>query len=73
MVWIGSDQNIQHLRSHRSTKTKSGQLEWEMVRVMLATLSYDVDDSKDQIPVQYSIYLLLLLVLLHPIIVYHLL
>jgi hypothetical protein len=34
---LGSDQNIQHYRSHHSTKIESGQLEWEVVRVMRTT------------------------------------
>jgi hypothetical protein len=33
-VCLGSDQNIQHYRSHHSTKSESGQLEWKVVRVM---------------------------------------
>jgi len=33
-VCLGSDQYIQHYRSHHSTKSESGQLEWEVVRVM---------------------------------------
>jgi hypothetical protein len=36
-ICLGSDQNIQHYRSHHSTKIESGQLEWEVVRVMRTT------------------------------------
>ena len=36
-ICLGSDQNVQHYRSHHSTKIESGQLEWEVVRVMETT------------------------------------
>jgi hypothetical protein len=48
-VCLGSDQNIQHFRTHHSTKTESGQLEWEVVWVNGGPLPYDVHDT-DQIP-----------------------
>jgi hypothetical protein len=51
MVRLGSDKSIQHHRSNHSTKTKSSQHKWEVVRVM----RYDVHDT-DQIP-RTSIYL----------------
>jgi hypothetical protein len=46
---LGSDQTIQHYRTHHSTKSESGQLEWEVVRVMRITTLYDVHDTA-QIP-----------------------
>jgi hypothetical protein len=51
MVQLGSDQSIQHHRSYHSTKTKSSQHKWEVVRVM----RYDVHET-DQIPRTQSIY-----------------
>ena len=51
IVRVGSDQSIQHHRSHHPTKTKSSQLEWEMVRVM----RYDVYYT-NQIPRTRFIY-----------------
>lgn len=49
-VCSGSDQSIQHYRTHHSTKSEGGQFEWEVVRVMrITTYDYDVHDI-DQIP-----------------------
>jgi hypothetical protein len=63
-VCLGSDQNVQHFRTHHSTKTESGQLEWEVVRVNGGPLPYDVHDT-DRIPRTLSMIYCFLLIPLH--------